>query len=248
MKHRLKALVLVAGAALCVGVAVGYAALGAHDTHLGNGTLAAEAGGDYNVAIGEQVLGANTTGTYNTGIGGRNALQKNTTGNGNTAAGSESLRETTTGHDNTGVGGGALIFNTTGFDNTGVGLNAGENVVTGSEDTFLGNSADVTTGDLTNATAIGAGAVVGASDSLVLGATDVNVGVNTSTPKSRIQLGQGTTATWSDFLQLPVVTATGKPPAAACNNTDLVGRLVMQEVKKKVVLWACSTQGAWVKI
>jgi hypothetical protein len=90
-----------------------------------------------------------------------------------------------TGGFNTAVGAGALLNNTTGEGNTGIGLQAGStndtsNLV-GNYDTALGPFAEFSTGTLSNATAIGAYAVVSESNALVLG-NKANVGIGTSAP------------------------------------------------------------------
>src|SRR5262245_36009274 len=93
----------------------------------------------------------------NTNLGAA-ALQNNTTGNGNTASGFSALGGNTTGNGNTASGFNALSGNTIGSFNTGI-----------------GNGADVSTGTLTNATAIGAGALVNASNKIRLGNAAVTV-------------------------------------------------------------------------
>jgi hypothetical protein len=115
------------------------------------------------------------------------------TGVENTAIGQFAFSGNTTGADNTASGSGALGSNSTGNYNTGVGSNTGYardgSYLTGNYNTFLGAGAGTSTGTLSNATAIGANAVVGASNALVLGAitgvnqgTSVNVGIGTTTP------------------------------------------------------------------
>ncbi len=76
--------------------------------------------------------------------------------------------------------------------NTADGYGALLNNTAGSLNTALGYSADVSSVALTNATAIGANAKVGSSNSLVLGGTGanaVNVGIGTSTPNNKLQIG-----------------------------------------------------------
>ena len=68
------------------------------------------------------------------------------------------MYNTTTGGYNSAFGSYALASNITGFDNTAI-----------------GHYADVGSGDLTNATAIGNGAIVNASNKVRLGNTDVTV-------------------------------------------------------------------------
>ncbi len=128
-----------------------------------------------NTASGSQALFSNTTGGANTASGafalyrnngsentasGFQALYSNTTGDGNTACGSIALQYNTTGNYNTALGFAALRYNTTGSDNTAIGWGAG---------TPFGM------GDLINATAIGNGAMVNASNKIRFGNTAVTV-------------------------------------------------------------------------
>lgn len=80
------------------------------------------------------------------------------------------------------MGNGASMFNTF------VGSNAGRGSFPGSYGTFLGFQAGSNAAaGLTNATAIGANSKVGANDSLVLGDSNVNVGIaDVTTPTSRL--------------------------------------------------------------
>jgi hypothetical protein len=137
-----------------------------------------------NTAIGSSALTALSTGSDNTASG-KQALAANTTGTGNTADGLQTL-----------------THNTTGIRNTAVGVAAGANGnVTGSFNTFIGATADGGMDGLTNATAIGYGAIVGASNSLVLGGTGanaVNVGIGTVAPSNVFTIAQGAGAAVSD--------------------------------------------------
>jgi len=149
----------------------------------GAGALSANTSGSSNTASGINALAANTTGSSNTASGNA-ALESNSTGSSNTADGSGALISNTTGVDNTATGDIALGGNTTGGSNTGVGFSALVNNTTGSGNTAVGYSAgpDSAHPNLSNATAIGANAVVTASNALVLGATGTNVGIGTSAP------------------------------------------------------------------
>lgn len=136
--------------------------------------------GFYNTASGVQALQLNTTGIYNTASG-FDALQFNATGNYNTATGFQALVSNTgdssgDGSGNTATGNWALQYNTTGNYNTALGYYAGP---------------DSKSPNLTNATAIGAFAVVSQSNSLVLGNAAVNVGIHTATPSNVFTIGQG---------------------------------------------------------
>src|SRR5262249_49566386 len=129
---------------------------------------------DYNTASGVSALNSNTTGSQNTATGG-NGLFSNTTGSSNTASGFYALVSNTMGNVNTACGPGALFSNTTGSANTASGLNALLNNSIGDFNTAIGAGADVYVGNLTNATAIGFGAVVNASNKVRLGNDSVTV-------------------------------------------------------------------------
>ncbi len=89
---------------------------------------------------------------------------------------------TNSGYFLTAVGDYALDANTSGQDNTALGYNSGAVNTTGSLNTFLGYNANPGSSGLTNASAIGANAVVSESNALVLGPTGVSVGIGTATP------------------------------------------------------------------
>ncbi|MEK7552855.1 MAG: hypothetical protein AAB505_01980, partial [Patescibacteria group bacterium] len=118
-----------------------------------------------------------------------------TDGFSNTAVGQGTLPTLTEGDYNVSIGSGSGVNLVTGNSNTFIGTNAG-NASTGSNNTFLGYSADVLTASLSNATAIGYNAKVGASNSLVLGGTDsdaVNVGIGTTSPYGLLSVEMSTT-------------------------------------------------------
>jgi hypothetical protein len=236
--------------------ACGYNALNANTTGRENTAAGADAlvsntTGGNNTAAGAEALFVNTTGFNNTAAG-AGALFVNTMGVGNTAAGAAALYSNTTGSENTAAGGGALVSNTTGNSNTALGNGAGVTAngananTTGSNDTFLGvNAGPGTTTQLSNATAIGANALVSESKALVLG-DSVNVGIGTATPQSLLQLGSPSTS-YGNYLQLPMVSNSSPPPAAACDGKTFVGRLVLQfdATHAKTTLWSCSPAGKW---
>ena len=76
---------------------------------------------------------------------------------------------------------------TTGGGNVAIGINSLETNTSGTNNTVLGTQADVASGGLSNATAIGAQAIVGESNALVLG-NNANVGIGTSTPSAKLDL------------------------------------------------------------
>jgi hypothetical protein len=106
----------------------------------------------------------------NTAIG-QGALNLNTTGVGNTAIGSGAL-SVTTGSYNTSLGA-ASLSNSTGGSNTAVGVDALKTNISGTGNTALGFGADVSTNNLTYATAIGYNAKVQNSYTIQLGSTSL---------------------------------------------------------------------------
>jgi hypothetical protein len=195
--------------------AFGYGALyanttGGGNTASGNGALSSNTTGGGNTASGSLALGFNSTGSANTAFG-SGALQANTTGGTNTAIGETALYANTTGWNNTASGVFALSFNTTGnqdvadgasalqdnttgYENTAVGAYALDLNQTGNDLTCIGYLCTVGSDGLTNATAIGAHAVVVQSNSLVLGGTGewaVRVGIGTTAPSNILTIGRG---------------------------------------------------------
>jgi hypothetical protein len=187
--------------------AIGEAAMedsttGSDNTGIGAGALEDNTTGSNNTATGYASLINNTTGGVNTAAGAY-ALYSNTTGGSNTASGWDALELNTTGTYNSAFGTWALSYATTGSYNTGAGYDAGYttdgSTPTGSYNTFVGTNAFLSTGSLSNASAIGALAVVGTNNALVLGCvsgvngctTTTKVGIGTSTPANLLTLGQG---------------------------------------------------------
>jgi hypothetical protein len=188
--------------------AFGYRAMWANTTGTSNAAFGSEALtnnliGSNNSAYGYRALAASTS-CCNSAFGaqslevntansnsafGNMALGRNTTGTGNVAVGNAGLLRSVSGNFNTAIGYVALT-DSTGSDNVGVGYYAGENLESGSGNTFVGSLAG--TGIipivLNNATAIGANAQVHQDDSLVLGASNVSVGIGTSAPNTKLQV------------------------------------------------------------
>ena len=162
---------------------------GSSNTAIGQLALRSNTFGGANTAIGQQALFSNTSGVENTATGqqslfsnsfgsentanGYFALFSNTS-DGNTANGSRALYSNSTGSNNTATGVMALNSNTTGINNTADGAYALGSNTTGSLNTALGFSAGGFP-DLTNATAIGANALVNASNKIRLGSSAVTV-------------------------------------------------------------------------
>jgi hypothetical protein len=156
---------------------------GNQNTAVGNQSLQSNTIGTLNSGVGHLALATNTTGNSNTANGSL-TLQNNTSGSINTAMGGSALNANTTGNDNTAVGASSLGANTTGTFNTAIGVNAGTAIVAGTQNTFVGNGANASA-DMSNASAIGAGATVAQANSLILGntagGTQVGIGINAPT-------------------------------------------------------------------
>jgi hypothetical protein len=150
--------------------------------------------GGNNISIGEGTLNTITTAGENIAIGYQSMYKTNTEEN--TAVGHMSMFENT-GRYNTAIGFKAGYDNTSGYYNT-----------SGDYNTFLGYKATASLGNLTNATAIGNGAVVNASNTMQLGNANVtsvktsgalNAPVYSSSP---VALTAGSTITWAPMLGL----------------------------------------------
>jgi hypothetical protein len=146
---------------------------GSANTASGSSALLRNTTGRANTASGVFALRDNTTGSSNIAIG-DGALRNNTTGSFNTASGASAL-QFNTGSANTASGVNALFNNTTGNQNTAIGFSALFSNTTGERNTAIEKGANVSAPDLTNATAIGAEAIVDASNKIRLGNTAVTV-------------------------------------------------------------------------
>lgn len=147
--------------------------IGSRNTASGDNALVNNVDGYDNTANGVFALGGNISGYWNTAAG-VGALINNIDGAGNTASGFHALYYNN-GNDNAAIGWYALYQNITGYYNTAAGAGAlGGNFI-GTYNTGIGAQADVASGNLTNATAIGSRAVVNASNKIRLGNDAVSV-------------------------------------------------------------------------
>jgi hypothetical protein len=144
---------------------------GDENTAIGIQTLLNNTSGFSNTALGLYALKSNTTGSRNTAIG-SNTLLNNTIGGWNTALGRAALIANTEGNYNIGVGFQSLLLNTTGSNNIAIGYQAFAQNTTGSNNTAIGHLAAMVNG-ISNATAIGNGAVVYNSNTIQLGNSSV---------------------------------------------------------------------------
>ncbi len=150
---------------------------GSENVGVGTDTLRSITSGRGNVAIGAFAMLSTTSGSFNVAIG-RNVMTENSTGSENMALGMSSMTFNTTGSFNTGVGRAALLRNNTGSLNTGIGYRA-----------------DLGEVGLTNATAIGANAVVDASNKIRLGDENVTLVETDGTISAAAFLGDGSALT-----------------------------------------------------
>jgi hypothetical protein len=157
---------------------------GSRNLFIGAGTgLNITTGGD-NATIGFKAGDSLQTGTFNTLIGLKSG-QNMTSGSSNTVIG-RFAGKNSNGSRNALIGREAGL-NTMGNDNTFIGDRAGLSNISGDSNTLIGRNSDVLSGGLTNATAIGSGAIVGASNSIVLG-SGANVGIGNSIPGFKLDV------------------------------------------------------------
>jgi hypothetical protein len=194
---------------------------GTSNNALGKFALWSNTTGSFNSAFGDEALVSNTTGINNSAFGaqaldgnidgagnvafGMYALRYNSAGNSNSALGYNALGASSTGNFNVAVGQFALGNNTTGGFNVAVGRNAGTNIPSATlstltYDTFIGYGATAQVDAITNSTAIGNGAMVTASNQVVIGNTSVTqtllngkVGIGTTSPGTTLQVNSTTT-------------------------------------------------------
>ena len=123
-----------------------------------------------NTVVGNLTFTNNTTGYENTAIGG-GALQINITGYKNTAIGVGSLGGNIIGANNSALGINSLKESINGYYNSAIGVNSGKQFIDGSNNTFLGVDTGVFSplNIYNNSTAVGYGAIIDASNQMVLG-------------------------------------------------------------------------------
>lgn len=152
-----------------VGAGAGAAEAGIHNTFVGKDTGLNHASGSSNSFFGYNAGSGSASSNGNSIFGAGSGV--NTTGSTNSFFGVVTAPNNTTGFFNSMFGGNAGINNTTGNANVFVGVFAGLNNTTGSSNTFIGTSAGPVSTDtqVNNSTAIGAGARVSTSNTIVLG-------------------------------------------------------------------------------
>lgn len=125
--------------------------------------------GYFNVGVGVKTLFNISTGYANTAVGSF-TLQNVDTGSNNMGIGANALVLLTSGDENVGIGDDTLSYATTGSRNTAVGSGSGLYATDDNDLTFIGSAAQKSgVSSLSNSTAIGAGAIVDASNKVVIG-------------------------------------------------------------------------------
>jgi hypothetical protein len=177
---------------LFAGADAGAANTGTANTFVGANAGLANTSGSLNAFFGTQAGKANINGNGNAFFGGAAGFNNNA--NSNSFFGNGAGLSTENGSNNTFMGRDAGSNNVDGNNNTAVGWQAGE-FFTGSGNTLIGASTGIAAGGLVNATAIGYGAQVSQSNSLVLGnsSTPTNVGIGTNAPSERLTVKTATT-------------------------------------------------------
>lgn len=166
-------------------IAIGYQAMantttGGGNEAIGQSALYNNTSGQNNQALGSFALPTNTSGSNNIAIS-NGALVSNTTGSSNVAIGAHALYNNIVGNFNTAIGTSTLSNagsgNTTANNNTALGYYAGTSFTTGSNNTYLGYQANNAsfTDAISNVTAIGAYAVVNASNKVRIGDATVTM-------------------------------------------------------------------------
>jgi hypothetical protein len=161
---------------------------GDSNSFFGHNTGLSNTSGFGNAFFGREAGFNNTTGFYNSFFG-IAAGVSNTTGNHNAFFGIVAGGHNTEGTNNSFFGRSAGNNNTIGSYNTIIGMEAGLSNTDESYNTFIGTGANGAVG-ISEATAIGAGATVTQSHSLVLG-NNADVGIGVSAPKARLDVRNG---------------------------------------------------------
>jgi trimeric autotransporter adhesin len=175
-------------------------ASGRENTSLGQSSMSGVTSGSFNTAVGNGSWTNASGGNNNTVVGADAGKHVGSNSNDNVVIGHKAMHLTTnqqgTTKENVAIGAGRILEGlTTGHSNTVIGFGSGGSVNTNTTNTLLGHSVDATNG-ITNATAIGANAMVTASNSLILGGVSgtngatqsVNVGIGTTAPGSRLSV------------------------------------------------------------
>ncbi|HYV95068.1 MAG TPA: hypothetical protein VE978_25055 [Chitinophagales bacterium] len=165
---------------------------GYSNVFLGKSAGYAFTNGNYNTFVGNEAGkgGNNVTGQYNTCTGYRSGYSFTSEASYNTFFGANAGYVTNTGQHNACFGYSAGVNNSSGNYNTFIGNNAALSNSSGSFNSSLGFNTDVV-GNISYATAIGAGAIASQSNTIILGGGGsyaANVGIGTSVPAYKLDV------------------------------------------------------------
>ncbi len=166
---------------------------GNSNSYFGAGSGEANTGGSFNSLFGAR-SGEDLNGFFSNSFFGADSGRR-TNSDGNSFFGASSGVLNTTGDNNSFFGLNSGRLNDTGNFNSFFGYYSGEANTTGSNNTTIGTEADVGSGGLTFATAIGAGAVVNSSNRIQLGRQDGSDDVRVSGNLLLATLGSAGTTT-----------------------------------------------------
>lgn len=175
---------------------------------------------------------------------GSNAGNSNSSGTNNAMFGFLSGQGNVSGVENTFMGTQTCAFST-GSYNTSLGFKCGFSVFSGDNNTFIGYKANGIA-SMTNATAIGANSVVGASNSMVLGGTGVNavkVGIGVTIPTAELEVN-GYTKLGSSAPAIKYLKLTGTSPASQGGITNIAHGLASDKILSVSVLLDFATSSS----
>lgn len=149
-----------------------FNSVGSQNTFLGAESGTTNIDGMMNSFVGRRAGFQNTNGNENTFIGAFSG-QSNTEGQHNSFFGVTTGNSNTLGQENTFIGAHAGYFNNLGSYNSFIGNFSALGNLSGNYNTIIGFEANVASGNLSNAGAFGSGAIVNASNSVIIGNTAV---------------------------------------------------------------------------
>lgn len=216
------------------GEGAGQNNMGQSNMFLGSQAGSGNTTGYSNVMIGTAAGSANVTGGNNVFIGvsaGRDngAANFNTFIGGfagrfaqagyNTFFGNSSGYNTTTGSANVGLGVSAGQDNITGTGNIFIGNNSGTSNSAGFHNTFIGTNSSAASSSLSFATAIGFGAIINASNTVVLG--------NAATTIIGAGLASGSGLRFANLTSASAATTTGAGTSGKVLSVDATGNVIL---------------------
>ncbi|SER52566.1 beta strand repeat-containing protein, partial [Flavobacterium frigoris] len=155
-----------------IGEQAGRSITGSNNVAIGFTTNRNTTEGSSNIAIGDGANYQGTSGSHNVSLG-TGAYREGNSGSYNIALGNASLYDEATGSNNIALGRDSGRYNNGGQGNITLGYQSGNSIISGSYNVVIGYDADVSADNLINATALGNGAIVDATNTIQLGNTAV---------------------------------------------------------------------------